>query len=418
MNDSDTSHTSILLPQARVTLFSNDENSRNVFAALEQDWRFARVTLDVQDGDVEGAIEYYKTYESPDLIVIQTETIEDDLSTRLEALSGQCAEGTAAIVIGPVNDVDLYRKLVSMGVSDYLVKPLKEEVFANDIASTLIEKIGVSESRLIAFMGAKGGVGTTAIAEAMAWGVSDTLGQKTFLLDAAGGWSSLSVGMNFEPSTTMAEAVKAAEGSNEDSLTRMIHTASDTLSILSSGGDVMLDDSVDASGYEKLLDFLLVSNPVVLVDLSSASASLKRLVIHRANQIFLVTSPLLPSVRASRTLLQELKELRGGDDTNIDVLLNMQGIDTKYEVPKKQIEEGLGREIKITIPYNPSCFVKVESEAKKLHEDKTGKAYADLLLSAVRNVVAKKSTEGAKNASAGDAKEGLGKFLQKLTKKP
>src|SRR5690606_23129711 len=110
----------------------------------------------------------------------------------------------------PVNDVNLYRKLIGMGVSDYLVKPVQQEELSNDIAASLIERIGASGSRLIVMMGAKGGVGTTVLSEGLAWGLSEDLGQKTFFLDAAGGWSTLPVGMDFEPATTLADALRAA----------------------------------------------------------------------------------------------------------------------------------------------------------------------------------------------------------------
>ena len=225
MSENDTSHTSVLLPGARVTLFTRDADTRAAFTAIAQDWRFARVTLDVIEGDVSTAIETYTSYASPNLVIVQTEEISDAFTDKIEALGGACSETTAAIIIGPVNDVNLYRRLVGMGVSDYLVKPIKTEHLANDIAATLIKRIGATSSRLIALMGAKGGVGVSMAAQTIAWSTADVLGQKTFLLDASGGWSTLSVGMEFEPTTTLADAARAAAEANEDALSRMIHPA-------------------------------------------------------------------------------------------------------------------------------------------------------------------------------------------------
>ncbi|HEY8191262.1 MAG TPA: type II secretion protein ATPase, partial [Alphaproteobacteria bacterium] len=164
MSDGDKTYTSILLPGARVALFTRDSETKATFLALQKDWRFARVELDVQDGDITTAISAYQKTPSPDLVLVQTDTIDDGFSGSLEALAGACAEGTAAIVIGPVNDVNLYRRMIGMGVSDYLVRPLKTEPLANDIAATLIEKIGAAGSRLIAMIGSKGGVGATVLA--------------------------------------------------------------------------------------------------------------------------------------------------------------------------------------------------------------------------------------------------------------
>ena len=222
MSDEENSHLSVLLPSARVALFSADDKTLKACKSLERDWRFARVTVDVIDGDVDVAISYYSDKTAHDLIIVQTDEIDDGFANKLENLASYLSDNTSAIVIGPVNDVNLYKKLAGMGVSDYLVKPITQDVLANAIASALVEQIGVSDSHLIAVLGAKGGVGTTTIAQTLARHIAQDLDQKTFLLDAAGGWSTISVGMDFDPITTLTEAVRAAVDSNEDSLGRMI----------------------------------------------------------------------------------------------------------------------------------------------------------------------------------------------------
>lgn len=416
MTEDDKTYAGTLLPAAQVTLFTEDAKTKKTFESLTKDWRFARVDMVVQDGSVEAAIKFYESYQSPDLIIVQTDVIDGSLPMQLEELAGHCSEGTSAIVIGPDNDVNLYRKLVGMGVSDYLVKPVKAEAFGNDIAATLIDKKGESGSRLITLLGAKGGVGTTVLSEAMAWGVSERLNQKTFLLDAAGGWSTLGVGMNFEPSTTIIEAARAASEGNQDSITRMIHSASDKLSVLSSGGDVMLDETVSGDEYEALIDFLMARYPVVIVDLSGSSAALKRTVLTRAHEIMLITTPVLPCIRASRTLIQEISELRGGTSDAIDLVLNMQGYALKHEVPKSQIEEGLDRKIDASIPFDSGLFVRTESEARKLDETKTGSENVDKLLPLIKKVLTLSGTETAVENTDKDSK-GLGGFFSKLKAK-
>jgi pilus assembly protein CpaE len=416
MSENDTSHTSVLLPGARVTLFTRDAETRAAFSAIAQDWRFARVTLDVIEGDVTTAIETYTSYASPDLVIIQTEEIADGFTDKIEALGGACSESTAAIIIGPVNDVNLYRRLVGMGVSDYLVKPIKSDILANDIAATLLKRIGATGSRLIALMGGKGGVGVSVAAQTISWATADILGQKTFLLDAAGGWSTLSVGMAFEPATTLADAAKAAVDHNEDALTRMIHQASDKLFVLSSGGDVMLEDNVSPQHYEVLLDYLMGIYPVVIVDLSQSVAALRRVVLTKANRILLMTVPTLPSVRATRTLLQEIKDLRGGSNEAAEVVINMQGYSSKNEVSKSQIEQGLERRVSIVLPYDADLFAASESHARKLHQDKEGSQIVERLMKAVRSVLADTGSEIPKDE---DEKKsgGIGNLLTKLKAK-
>ncbi len=414
MSEDDKSHIAVLLPAAQVALFTQDDTTKASFMALESDWRYARVGLEAISGDVETAIAHYASNEAPNLVIIQTEDIDDSFSDRLAALAEHMAENTAAIVIGPVNDVNLYRKLVGMGVSDYLVKPVETGPLGDDIAATLLEQIGAADSRLIALVGAKGGVGVTVLSEALAWDLSTQYGQKTFLMDASGGRSTLSVGMNFDPSTTLAEATRAAAEGSEDSLTRMIHQANDKLFVLSSGGDVMLDDLVEPDQYEALLDYVMALYPIVFVDLSAGTPGLQRTVLARAHQILLITTPVLPAVRAARTLMQEIKELRGGVLDDVEVILNMQNYAAKAEVPKSQIQEGLERPPSVVIPFNPDLFVSNESEAQMLHEAKQGTEIMESLLVPVRAALQIKQAADEKTSARG---AGLGGILGKLKAK-
>ncbi len=415
MSEAGHSGTSILLPGAKVIVFSRDKDTQQTAKSLQSDWRFARVEISVQDGDAETAIESFKTSASPDVVIIQTDTIEESFAGQLERLAGVCNEGTAAIIIGPVNDVYLYRKMVGMGVSDYLVRPVKPEIFSEVIAKTIIEKVGTTGSRMIAVVGAKGGVGATAIAQAMAWGASSLLGQKTILMDAAGGWSVLGVGMNFEPSTTLSEASRAAVNQDEDSLKRMLYPASDKLSVLASGADILLESTISPEQLEQLLDMIMVKFPVCIFDLSGASAATKNAILARAHKAVVVSTPIPSSLRTARSLLHEIKNLRGGTSDNTALIVNMQGMSIGNEVPKKGIEEALERDANLTIAFNPKLFIGTESERRGIHSDKAGLDIVKSLMGLVRDVVSLPA--GSEEEEEKPDQGGIGNLLKKFSLK-
>lgn len=403
--------TNILLPTASVDIFIKDKETLEAARSLVDDWRFARVTISVEEGNVETAIQSYSEAKSPTLVIIETDTTDESFIGRLGELSVHCEETTNAVIIGPVNDVNLYRSLTSMGVSDYLVKPVPQETLSEVIANALITKLGTSGSRLIGVIGAKGGVGTSSLTQGLAWGLSEKLDQKTFLMDAASGWSTLGVGMGFEPLTTLDEAVRAAESGDEDTLARMIHKASDKLSVLASGADSMLETSVQATQYETLIDLLMKSYPVVLVDLSGAIPSLKRTVLSIAHEVIVVSTPTLPSLRATRTLMQELKLIHGGDTSNVDLIVNMEGLAASKEVSKKDIAGSLDYTPTVSLPFDPKLFLGVENEGKKLTGNKTGAEIVDHLLPVAQRVLS--DVKVVEKESGGMIEQ----FLNKLSKK-
>lgn len=401
MSEVDQQATAILLPQSTVAVFSTDPETLNAAKNASNDWRFARVKISAEEGDIQTAISTYQNMPAPDLIIVQSDSIDESLTDGLGELAGHCEEGTAAIVIGPVNDVNLYRELIDMGVSDYLVRPLESKILADVIARTLVDKLGVTGSRLIAFMGAKGGVGTSVLAQATAWGVADILEQKTLLVDGAGGWSSTSVGMGFEPSTTLAEAAKAAANDDEDSVARMMFKAADNLKVLASGGDVMLGSAIASGQMEELVSMLLIKHPVVVVDLSNASPSLKRAIVTRANQVVVVSTPILSSLRLARSLVQEVSDIRGGQVSDVELIINMQGLDAANEVPKAEIEKAMGLKISSVIPFNGKLFMKCEAQAKKLIAEAQG---LDIVTSELLSIVKKVLSINPAKSSGGERK--------------
>jgi pilus assembly protein CpaE len=416
MSEADNQSLSILLPDASVAVYSRHKATLQAAHDLANDWRFARIKIETKEGDVIVAARTYENARSPDIVIVQTDTIDEAFAGQLETLASNCDENTAAIVIGPVNDVYLYRKLIDMGVSDYLVQPVETKILAGVIAKTLIERKGASGSSLIGFIGAKGGVGASTLATAAAWGISEIFDQKTVLLDAAGGWSALSVGLGFEPSTTLSSAARAAVNNDEDSLKRMLFKASDKLSILASGSDAMLGAAIADTQMEALIETLMTKYPVVIVDLSQTTPDVMRAIASRANQIIIVSTPTLPSLRLARSLVHEMKDLRGKDEKSIDLIINMQGLASPHEVPKKDIEQAMELKISAIVPFAPKAFMGSESESKKLIADAEGKRIVTVLLLPVLQKVLRGNVSdeaGAVSASSGFLGSMLGKFKAK-----
>ncbi|HBH26526.1 MAG TPA: type II secretion protein ATPase [Rhodospirillaceae bacterium] len=418
MSSSAPSHqTAVLLPTASVAIFSRHAETLEAARALTQDWRFARVTVEAHEGDTDTAIATYQRNSSPDMLMVQTDNIDEGFTDKLGELAGCCEEKTAAVVVGPVNDVALYRRLITMGVSDYLVHPVKVETLAEVIARALLERLGVMDSRLLVLLGTKGGVGTSALAQAAAWTAAEKLGQKTLLLDMAGGWSSLGVGMGFDPTTTLSEAARVSNRGSAEDLQRMFHAASPKLSVLASGGDVMLERAIAHGQMESILDMVLPQFPLVILDTSGAPESVRQKAVVRANGLFLVSTPALSALRLSRTLIQEIRSLRADADKVLRLVINMAGTNPASEVREGDIKEALEVEPSAVIPFLPKLFMGCESEGQKILDIREGEALAmSKIAPLMRSTVLQGMLEGSADKDKDKADAGGG-FLANLFKK-
>ena len=215
----------------------------------------------------------------------------------------------------------------------------------------------------------------------------------------------------------MQEAVQAAVDEKQDSFSRMILEKTDKLSVLSSAGDPMLENDIDADGYETLLEQLMVTYPVVVVDLSACTPEIKKAVLARANSVLLVTTAALTSVRATRTLLQEVKRLRGDSDEDVRILLNMQGMAGKTEVPKAQIEEGLEKTLTDVVPFEPSLFPQAEAQGALITHMKAAKNTLQKLENLVVDLIGDRTLKKDSADKGADGKKPLlGAVLSGLKK--
>jgi len=399
--------TSVLLPTSRVDFFALDDGTAEHAKRLAADWRFARVSVQILREGIEGAITRYGQAASPELIIVETNDISDAFIQQLGNLAGVCAAGTDAVIIGPKNDVHLYRSLVEMGIKDYLVRPVSEEDMIKVIARTLVEKRGLSGSRLISVIGSKGGVGTTAIAQIMAWNVAEVLKQKTILLDIAGSAGGIGIAFGLEPSATLTEVVRLGGGGSDDDLKRVIQPVSEQLFLLVSGGEPMLMDPPEADNVETLVNRLMQKYPVVVVDLSHATAPVRKRLLARSAEIVLVTTPMLSALRNARTLLGEIKTLKS-HTKDVDLVVNMLGMARAEEVPLKDIKTALGLDPAATIAYQPKIFVGSEATGKPIGQNKAAASILETLMP----IASKGAAVERKNAPKDGKKEGGAGFLK------
>lgn len=396
---------SVLLPAARIDVFSKQEHTLQLVKSLDDDWRFARIILGLQQSDLSGAIEYYKTHDSPNLIVIQTDEISDDLTSQLESLAEQCSEDTQCLIIGPENDVKLYRELTGMGVSDYLVHPVDKEDFVSSMSKILLSRLGQTDSHLISVIGTKGGVGTTNVSALLASGMSELARQKTLIMDEANAWSNLSVSMGFEPSAHMGEVYNAVERDDEDALNRIILKKSDKLSVLGTGSGGLLDITSSESEFEAVVDYMMQQFPYVIVDLSLAKRAVQKAILARSHAILIVTTTSLYALRTARSLIKELKDTIGADNASkLKLVINQQGRSASNEVGLKDIKAALDMVPDVEINFDPKVFLGSESSGEDIAQTPKGKKAQVDLLKALEDIfgnVIKHVEEETKSSSLG-----------------
>ena len=183
-------------------------------------------------GGAAAAVEAYRNAPTPNVIVLEATTNRDLLVEQLDELSHFCDAGTKVVILGRVNDIVLYRQLMARGVSEYLVAPFSAVDFVQAI-SYLFRAPGAKPlGRVIAVIGAKGGVGSSTIAHNLSWALATGLEMATIVADFDLGFGTAGLDYNQDPPQGVAEAVFAPERVDATLIDRLLSKCGDNLSLL------------------------------------------------------------------------------------------------------------------------------------------------------------------------------------------
>ena len=357
-----------LLPATRIDLFLHDDRLMPIARQLAADWRMGRIRLDVQQGGVAAAVGRYRQSASPPLVVVELPPDPALIDAVIEQLAEHCAEGTRAIILGHVNDVMLYRRLIAEGVSDYLVGDLGCDDFLAAFARALTSDTPVGQGRLIAVTGAKGGVGTTSIAQALAV-MAAGQGIDCLLVDGCCGLGTSGIAFGAESKRSCEEIFATLQQGDglADILRRVCWDISPGLRLIP-GGRGQGPDFIDAGLMEDWLQQLRSQSALVVIDLPGAHHPLTRHLVAGADQMVLVTAPMLASMRLARLGLEQIQARRGAASP-FHLVVNGAGCFAGHEVPEPALVQAFGTEAKgklLMVPFVPGVFAAAETDGKGL----------------------------------------------------
>src|SRR3954470_18657001 len=169
-------------PRVSVQAFCETVETAAAVQSAGEDRRLGKAHLKIQMGGMAAATEAYRTAPTPNVIILETEGRSDILSG-LDQLATVCDPGTRVVVIGRINDVTLYRELVRRGVSDYVIAPVGPIDVVRSICNLFSAPEAKSVGRIIAVVGAKGGVGASTVAHNVAFAIARDLAMDSVVAD-------------------------------------------------------------------------------------------------------------------------------------------------------------------------------------------------------------------------------------------
>jgi pilus assembly protein CpaE len=302
----------------------------------------------------------------PSLVLVDLSDADDPVEGMHE-LAQLCGPQTHLLAIGSINDVSLYRQLVALGVADYLVKPVSSELLCEAFASAIRSYASPGEARstqLFAFVGARGGVGTTTLAVATAWLLAHEFKLRTALIDLDLHFGNLALSLDLEPGRGLREALENPERTDSMLLASAMVTQSDKLPILATEESLLEQLTFDGGAVAPLLSALSQDYDCLVVDLPRTLDAMARQVIALADTTVVVTDLSLSALRDTVRLSDLAKALESRSKPLL--VANQVGAEHRGEIVRAEFERGVGGALDYAVPFDVKAMMATAQSGKAL----------------------------------------------------
>lgn len=355
------------LPRISMQAFCEDINTAEVLADVQADRRLAKTQFSIQMGGSTAALAYYAEAPTPNLIMIESTARRDQLLTDLDRLAQACDEGTKVVVIGHLNDIELYRELIRRGVSEYLMAPLTPLQVMECLSGLYNDPAAKPVGHVIAFVGAKGGVGSSTVCHNVGYAMAEVAQNSVVIADFDLAFGTAGLDFNLDPIQGLADAVFAPERLDEQFLDRLLHKCSDRLSLLAAPSTLDREYDLSPEACEKVVDLVRQNVPYLVVDLPHVWTKWSRQLLMQADDIVITATSDLGSLRNAKNLVDLLKSLRKGD-TKPQLVLNQLGVPKRPDIPVKDFASALGIQPTVTVDFDPELFGTAANNGQMIEE--------------------------------------------------
>jgi pilus assembly protein CpaE len=323
----------------------------NAMERAMADRRMSRASAKLLPGGVAAAIDLYHRETSANLIIVENRAPIAELYKQLEALADVCVAGTKVIVIGNANDVGVYRELLFRGVSDYAVAPLDPLSIISLVSRAYQESDTSRFGRVLAFMGAGGGAGSSTIAQNVAATIARSYGCSVILADLDLPFGTAGLGFDLNPSETIAQALNDGSRFDDILLERLLTKHDDHLQVLTAPATLDQTHELTEDAFERVLDVAQANASFVVVDVPRVWTPWVKKTLLTADEVIITALPNLASFRNLKNLIEMLKKARLNDEPP-KLILNQIGVPKRAELKPEHFADNLKIKPIACIPFD------------------------------------------------------------------
>ena len=288
-----------------------------------------------------GLAEYERAPRAPAAVVVDVRG-QHQLPPGLAAFRKQHAN-SGIVLVASTLDPRLMLDAMRAGVTECIHEPLTAQALEEAVRRVLVDRVPESAGQIIAFVGAKGGVGTTTLAVNTAVTLARS-GGDVLLIDLHVGHGDAAILLGVEARFSVLDALENVHRVDESFFGGLVEKTKAGVQLLASS-DRMMTGGVDPARLHALLDFAMRKHRFTVLDVPRADLAMLD-VLESASAIAIVASQELSALRHAGRLAHTLRTRYGS--SRVSVVMNR--FDRRAEIGHDDIERVIGSPVKHLIP--------------------------------------------------------------------
>lgn len=343
------------LPSMSCDVFVATRPTRAAVEQMQASRHMSRVRCQMFNGGIDAALDTYEDTDSPDLLIIEVGEDASTLFGSLGALAELCRVETELVLIGPSNDITLYRALTRQGVADYLQTPVTAPLLITALFELFRDPDKVNLGRVFAFIGARGGAGSSSVAHNVAWMMGEQTRGNAILADLDFEYGTAGLCLNRTPEQDIISTIANTEKLDDQKLERLLIPYDDNLKLLAGVNLPKHKQNLEPESLGHAIDLLRMLSPFVILDLPPTLCPLTRKAMHLADEVIVTATPDLACLRNVRSIMDMLSTMRIGD-TKPHLVLNQINQPKRPEIKPADFTKALHIDEPVLLNFDAAKF--------------------------------------------------------------
>ena len=288
----------------------------------------------------------------PDIVMLDFDQDRVRAAATAEHLEAVFKDRVAIFAVSSKSEPDLIISAMRSGCSEYLVKPLAKERLVQAFTKVATRKQererGKQRGKIITMLGAKGGAGVTTIAVHISTFLAKLRGGRILLIDQHPDLGDIALYLGIDKHLYhFYELVNNVDRLDAKLVQGFVVHHASGIDVLASPDAFETGVNVSGPDVESTLEFLKTIYDYIVIDCAPGLSGLNLAAVQRSDEVWLVATPDVPSVRNLSRYLEHLTRFSYPVDS-VRVLINRYS--KRGEITREHMEKVLRKSVYMTVP--------------------------------------------------------------------